>query len=126
MKEDLPALKANFEYLGEYLDRLTNGGDDENTLEGFYKEKLDEVCAQISALQGNENTFEKEDKLKMLELKKSALEDTLSELSNNKENQESSHAGIGSNATEMLVKTTETTENLIEQILQGGIGGKKK
>ena len=84
------------------------------------------MCAQISALQGNENTFEKEDKLKLLELKKSAFEDTLSEFSNNKENQESSHAGIGSNATEKLVKTTETTENLIEQILQGGIGGKKK
>lgn len=82
MQDDMPRLKESFNYLKEYLDRLTYGEDDEITLEGFYKEKLDEVCAQISALQGNADTPEKEEELKMLELKKSVLEERLSEITN--------------------------------------------
>ena len=38
------------------------------------------MCAQISVLQGNPDTLEKEDELKLLELKKSVLEDKIFEL----------------------------------------------
>lgn len=123
MQDDMPRLKESFNYLKEYLDRLMYGEDDEITLEGFYKEKLDEVCVQISALQGNANTPEKEE-LKMLELKKTVLEDKIFELSNNegkdKPEQKSSHSGIGSGATEMLVETSTAID-----LIQGGIVGKK-
>lgn len=82
MQDEMPRLRESSNYLKEYLDRLTNGDDDELTLEGFYKEKLDEVCVQISVLQGNVDTLEKEEELKMLELKKSVLEERLFEITN--------------------------------------------
>ena len=80
MQDEMPRLRERSNYLKEYLDRLTNGEDEEMSAEIFHKEKLDEVCAQISALQGNADTLEKEDELKLLELKKSVLEDKIFKL----------------------------------------------
>ncbi len=77
IEKDITILKERNNYLKEYLDCLVNGKDD---FESFCKEKLDEVCSQISALQGNTDTLEKEDELKLLELKKSVLEDKIFEL----------------------------------------------
>ena len=83
MQDEMPRLREISNYLKEYLDRLINSEDEEMSAEIFYKEKLDEVCAQISALQGNADTLEKEDELKLLELKKSVLEDKIFELKKN-------------------------------------------
>lgn len=38
------------------------------------------MCAQISTIQGNADTLEKETKLKALEVKKSALQDMICEI----------------------------------------------
>ncbi len=74
---NITCLKEKFNYLKEYIDCLINGEDD---LESFCKEKLDEVCLQINNIQGNPDTLKKETELKALELKKSALEDMISEI----------------------------------------------
>lgn len=83
MQDEMPRLRESSNYLKEYLDRLTNGDDEEMSAEIFYKEKLDEVCAQISTLQGNADSPEKEEELKLLELKKSVLEDKIFEIKKN-------------------------------------------
>lgn len=80
MQDEMPRLRESSNYLKEYLDCLINSEDEEMSAETFYKEKLNEVCAQISVLQGNPDTLEKEDELKLLELKKSVLEDKIFEL----------------------------------------------
>lgn len=77
IEKDITILKVRNNYLKEYLDCLVNGEDDFGS---FCKEKFDEVCSQISALQGNPDAPEKEAELKALEIKKSALEDTISEI----------------------------------------------
>lgn len=120
IEKDITILKERNNYLKEYLDCLVNGKDD---FESFCKEKLDEVCSQISALQGNTDTPEKEAELKALEIKKSVLQDMICEITNNEEDkseQKSSHFGIGSGVAEMLVETSNAPD-----LIQGGISGKK-
>ncbi len=80
IEKDITILKERNDYLTEYLDCLVNGKDD---FESFCKEKLDEVCLQISDIQSNPDTPEKEAELRALEIKKSALEDMISELKKN-------------------------------------------
>lgn len=111
----ISCLKEKFNYLKEYLDSLIN---DEDELESFWKEKLDEVCLQISNIQSNPDTHEKEAELKALEIKKSALEDMISEVSNNKITDKSS--GVGSTETLLEALTNPSVDNM----LQGRIGGK--
>lgn len=77
IEKDITFLKERNDYLTEYLGCLVNGKDD---FESFCKEKLDEVCSKISALQGNPDTPEKEEELKTLKLKKTALEDMICEI----------------------------------------------
>lgn len=77
IEKDITILKERNNYLKEYLDCLVNGKDD---FESFCKEKLDEVHLQINTIQDNPDTPKKEAELKALEIKKSALEDMISEI----------------------------------------------
>lgn len=73
-------LRTSNNFLLEYLDRLMCGEDEELTYENFIKEKLDEVCVQISSFR-DENADTPENKeLKMLEQKKAYLEDQIQKI----------------------------------------------